>query len=52
MIRTYKQRLYPTAKQASVMTDILWSGCWLYNQALVYRRKRWRESRYSVSYYE
>ncbi len=52
MIRTYKQRLYPTAEQASVMTDILWSGCWLYNQALAYRRKRWRESRYRVSYYE
>lgn len=51
MFLTYKQRLYPTAEQAAVMTDILWVGCWLYNRALDYRRKRWSESRHSVSYY-
>jgi len=52
MIRTYKHRLYPTPDQEVVMHDILWAGCWLYNRALDYRRRRWYESRHSVSYYE
>lgn len=52
MIRTYKHRLYPTPEQEAVMRDILWAGCWLYNRALDYRRRRWYESRHSVSYYE
>lgn len=34
------------------MGDILGAGCWLYNRALDYRRRRWYESRYRVSYYE
>lgn len=52
MILTYKHRLYPTAEQEAVMSDILWVGCWLYNRALDYRRKRWCESRHTASYYE
>ena len=52
MILTYKYRLYPTADQQSVMNEILWAGCWLYNRALDYRRKRWYESRHTVTYYE
>ncbi len=52
MIRSYRYRLYPTGAQEAVMHDILWAACWLYNRALEYRRKRWQESRYSVSYYE
>ena len=52
MILTYKHRLYPTAEQEAVMSDILWVGCWLYNRALDYRRERWRESRYTATYYE
>jgi putative transposase len=52
MIRTYKYRLYPTEEQAQALSDILQAGCWLYNAALHFRRKRWQESRHSVGYYE
>jgi putative transposase len=52
VILTYKHRLYPTTEQEAVMSDILWVGCWLYNRALDNRRKRWRVSRYTVTYYE
>lgn len=51
-VRTYKHRLYPTSKQESALRDILWVACALYNAALAHRRKRWQESRHSVTYYE
>lgn len=52
MIRTYRYRLYPTDSQQEAFKEILWAACWLYNRALDYRRKRWNESRRSVTYYE
>jgi len=52
MLRTYKYRLYPTPKQAQALSAILQVGCWLYNGALHFRRKRWQESRHSVTYFE
>jgi len=52
MIKTYRYRLYPTKEQQTTLNDILWLACWLYNRALDYRRKRWNESRKSVTYYE
>ncbi len=52
MIRTYKYRLYPTEDQQEVLNEILRLSCWLYNRSLAYRRKRWQESRYSVTYDE
>jgi putative transposase len=52
MLRTYKHRLYPTPEQETALSNILWAACWLYNAALHYRRKRWEESRHSVTYYE
>src|SRR3972149_6950231 len=52
MLRTYKYRLYPTPRQKAVLADILAVGCELYNHALAYRRKKWRESRKSVGYAE
>ena len=52
MILSYKHRLYPTADQEAVMQEILWAGSWLYNRAIAYRRKCWRESRRTVTYYE
>ncbi len=52
MLRTYRFRLYPTKEQEKVLDDILWTACWLYNRALDYRRKRWMESRKSVTYFE
>jgi putative transposase len=50
MIRTYQYRLYPTDDQRAVLNEILDLARWLYNHALAYRRKRWDESRHSVSY--
>jgi len=52
MIRTYQYRLYPTDEQQSTLNDILDMARWLYNRALAYRRKRWDESRCSVTYDE
>jgi putative transposase len=52
MLRTYRYRLYPNEEQRNALSEILWVACWLYNRALDYRRKRWNESRCSVSYYE
>lgn len=52
MIRTYRYRLYPTDSQQEMLEEILWAACWLYNRSLDYRRKRWNESRRSVTYSE
>ncbi len=52
MLRTYQYRLYPTTEQQSALIEILDLARWLYNHALAYRRKRWNESRYSVTYNE
>jgi len=52
MLKTYRYRLYPTEKQQETLSEILWVACWLYNRALEYRRKRWNESRKSVTYNE
>jgi putative transposase len=51
-IRTYRYRLYPTSEQQVRLTELLTLARWLYNHALAFRRKRWQESRYSVSYNE
>jgi putative transposase len=52
VIRTYQYRLYPTRRQQAALNAILDVARWLYNRALDYRRKRWNESRCSVSYNE
>jgi putative transposase len=52
MLRTYRYRLYPIKDQQETLKDVLWAACWLYNRALDYRRKKWSESRKSVTYYE
>jgi putative transposase len=49
MIRTYRYRLYPTREQQATLNEILSLACWLYNRAIDYRRKRWKESRKSVT---
>ncbi len=49
MVRTLKFRLYPSEKQQETLNEILRLSCWLYNRSLAYRRKRWQESRYSVT---
>ncbi len=50
MFRTFRYRLYPNKDQAKALSEILWVACWLYNRALDYRRKKWRESREAVCY--
>lgn len=50
MLRTYRYRMYPTEAQQASLNDILDLARWLYNHALAYRRKRWRESRVTVTY--
>jgi len=52
VIRTYQYRLYPTDEQQNILSDILELARWLYNHVLAYRRKRWGESRYRVTYHE
>ena len=52
MIRTHQYRLNPNETQQIVLGEILYAARWLYNRALDYRRKRWNESRYSVTYNE
>lgn len=52
MIRTYQYRLYPASDQQLVLNELLELARWLYNHALAFRRKRWDESRYSVTYDE
>jgi len=49
---TYRYRIYPTKKQTFILSDIFSIAHSLYNYSLAYRRKKWKESRYSVSYYE
>ena len=52
MLRISQYRLYPNPEQQAALTAILDAARWLYNRALDYRRKRWDESRYRVTYYE
>ena len=52
MWRSYRYRLYPTKTQRDTLAEVLWVVCWLYNRALDYRRRRWNESRKSVTYSE
>jgi putative transposase len=52
VIRTYKYRLYPTEEQRAALVELLDLARWLYNRALEYRRKRWQESRKSVTFYD
>jgi putative transposase len=52
VIRTYQYRLFPTDEQETALKNILDVARWLYNRALDYRRKRWAESRYRVTYHE
>lgn len=52
MLLTYQYRLYPTRQQQRLLTDMLNVARQFYNYALQYRRERWQESRYSVTYNE
>jgi putative transposase len=52
VIRTYQYRLYPTNAQTAALNGLLETGRQFYNYALQYRRERWEESRYHVTYNE
>lgn len=50
LCRTYRYRLYPTAKQTQALERTLRHQCELYNAALEERRGAWSWERRSVSY--
>lgn len=50
MRRTFKYRLYPTARQAEALERQLDEACDLYNAALQQRREAWREHGARVSF--
>jgi hypothetical protein len=50
LCRTYRFRIYPTAKQTARLVTLLAQQCELYNAALEERRGAWRLGRRSVSY--
>jgi putative transposase len=48
--KTFKYRLYPTAKQAAVLDDQLAEAGRLYNAALAERRYAWKMRKTSIAY--
>ncbi len=48
--RTYRYRLYPTARQELALNSQLAFACELYNAALEQRRDAWRRQRQSLGY--
>ncbi|MEJ1179566.1 MULTISPECIES: RNA-guided endonuclease InsQ/TnpB family protein [unclassified Pseudarthrobacter] len=51
MIRAYKFRMYPTAKQEDLLRAMLDDHRFLYNAALQERREAWKRSRIAINYY-
>ena len=52
MLKTFKYRLYPTKAQKRRLSAILRSCCWLYNQFLEERKKRWEADQERVGCYD
>lgn len=52
MLKTYKYRLYPTAKQRAAIDDAIDRHRWLYNEALARRRDAYQDRQESLSYYD
>jgi putative transposase len=50
--KTYKYRLYPTAKQAALLDDQLAEACRLYNAALQERRDAWQMGKTAITYFQ
>jgi putative transposase len=50
--KTFKYRLYPTAKQAALLDEQLAEACRLYNAALAERRYAWQMQRLSISCFQ
>ena len=52
MRKTYKYRLYPTAKQKKALQASLDACRWAYNQTLAIRKKSWEEEQKPLSLYD
>jgi putative transposase len=50
--KTFKYRLYPTAKQHALLDEQLAEACKLYNAALQERRDAWKMGKTSITYYQ
>jgi putative transposase len=50
--RTFKYRLYPTAKQKKALQSSLDACRWVYNETLATRKKAWEEKQESLSLYD
>lgn len=50
LLRTYRYRLYPTARQQLALEAQLAFACELYNAALEQRRDAWRRQRRRIGY--
>jgi putative transposase len=50
--KTYKYRLYPTAKQRALLDEQLAEACRLYNAALQERRDAWKMWKTSLTYFQ
>jgi len=52
MRKTFKYRLYPTAKQKKALQSSLDACRWAYNETLAIRKKVWEEKQKSLSLYD
>lgn len=50
MIKTFKYRIYPTAKQIQAIEQMLETHRRIYNNALANRKVSWEELKESISY--
>jgi putative transposase len=51
MLKAFKYRIYPTAKQAKLLNEQLNECRWLYNQLVEDRKTSWEKGRKSLSYH-
>jgi putative transposase len=50
--KTFKYRLYPTAKQYALLDEQLAEACRLYNACVQERRDAWKMQRVSITFYQ
>ncbi len=52
MLKTFQYRLYPTKRQARLLTEQLEELRWLWNTLLAERKTAWEERQETLSYYD
>jgi len=52
MTKTFKYRIYPTAKQTRALQASLDACRWVYNKTLETRKKAWEDLKVSISFYD